>query len=116
MKNGQLCLKPRCVILLSTQTAESAAAEAPKVRAAVSTAWCRTLRWELYAHAHEALALVQCGACYQAAGGLRGELFSWGIYTSRTEKKGLLLLFFCFLLKKKETHEHDQREEIKSIF
>lgn len=57
-KNRQLCLKPRCVVLLSTLIAQSGAAEAPKVQAAVSTAWCRTLRWKLCAHTHEAPALA----------------------------------------------------------
>ena len=33
---------PHCVIPLSTQTAESAAAEAPAALVALSTAWCHT--------------------------------------------------------------------------
>lgn len=115
-KNRQLWLKPRCVILLSTQTAESAAAEAPKVRAAVSTAWCRTLGWKLHAHAHEAPTLVQRGACYHAAGGLRGELFSWGIYTSGTEKR-VSAAVFLFASKKRTNMTNKRKSKcLLSVF
>lgn len=53
--------KPRCVILLSTQTAESAAAEPPVGLVTLSTAWCYThteVEWRLCAHTHEAPGLV----------------------------------------------------------
>ena len=40
---------PRCVIPLSTQTAESAAAEAPAALVALSTAWCHT---HTHTHTH----------------------------------------------------------------
>lgn len=36
---------PQSAIPLSTQTAESAAAEAPAALVALSTAWCHTQRW-----------------------------------------------------------------------
>lgn len=89
--------KPRCVILLSTQTAESAAAEPPVALVALSTAWCYThteVEWRLCAHTHEAPGLVGSWACYQSAGGLRRELFYWTTYEPVKERMvtGLFLV------------------------